>query len=271
MAAVQLHCPHCGGLFQIDETLAGQHVSCPLGLAVVAIPDLSPAAAPPPPEFVEPPPATEEAQQLGCPVCGGLFQVTRSLAGRQVSCPHCFTAVLVPEIPAPPAMSTSGGWGGPTPEVETAPRHVADARQAAEQSRPVELDELLPPSAPRKPHGETKREKNVEEPLPLAAEKSPITRPAAEAEKTTARPAPSQQRPEASAAQPVLIPTDDGSYISLREPVKTVAIRGREIELRRLSPEEKERRRFRRNLVVAGVGLLALIITMLVMGLRGGF
>jgi hypothetical protein len=57
----------------------------------------------------------------------------------------------------------------------------------------------------------------------------------------------------------------------VREPVKKVMAGGREIELRRLAPEEKERRRFRRNLIVAGLGLVALIVTMLVMGLRGGF
>jgi hypothetical protein len=69
----------------------------------------------------------------------------------------------------------------------------------------------------------------------------------------------------------VLIPSEGGGYIALREPTKTVTARGREIELRRLTPEEKEQRRFRRNVVVAGLGLAFLIVALVVMGfLRGG-
>jgi DNA-directed RNA polymerase subunit RPC12/RpoP len=274
MAAVQLHCPHCGGLFQIDETLAGQHVSCPLCLGVVAIPELVPPLAAPPPEFIEPPPAPEEAQQLGCPVCGGVFQVTRDMAGMQVSCPHCSTAVLLPEAPSPPAVGASAAWSDATAGLETPPPLFQEP--AAATAPPIVETTPAAPRPPVDPFSSSvaatkPAEKDVEDLLPPAAEKpdAPVVEHDAEAPRADDERA--ARRQAAAPTKPVLIPTEDGAYIALHEPVKKVAAGGREIELRRLSPEEKERRRFRRNLVVAGLGLFLLIVAMLVMGLRGGF
>jgi hypothetical protein len=376
MPAVQLHCPHCGGLFQIDDSLGGQHVGCPLCASVVAIPELHPAPAagpppPPPPEFAGEPPA-EEAYQLGCPHCGGLFQVTQAMGGQEISCPHCYTAVLLPELGSPPPSLPQGEyvpyppeapspfesppfpagpapsvgaysepgpadlWNSqapqgatepaffqpapfepapsqpafqpaplqtfPAPQAETAGETLEDllppgavSRKAEKEPKPraekekslpdtkkkkakkpvapaptepaaTDVDELLPPGAPSKKEiPEQKREvAEVEELLPPAVETPKKNAPIPLGDDGAGR------KPGVAADGSVLIPTDDGQLIALREPVKTVEVQGREIELRRLTPEEKEQRRFRRNLFVAGFGLLFLIVTMIIMALAGG-
>ena len=52
--------------------------------------------------------APAELIQLGCPICGGPFQVSPQMAGQQVGCPHCASPVTVPmlggEIPMGVAM-----------------------------------------------------------------------------------------------------------------------------------------------------------------------
>lgn len=370
MPVVQFHCPHCGGLFQIDESLSGQHVSCPLCASVVVIPDLGSAPAPtgfppPPPELghYPSPSAPEESLPLGCPVCSGVFQVTRSMGGQQVACPHCHSAVLLPDFqephspaPLPPTLDTSTPAAptfahspltptetpytpapatlspspvSPSPAVEpdtrddellpptttgapgsnprerhqenpsaretksskpsrprtgtaAASREKADdllpptAKKRVEPTRPVpasdrsEVDELLPPgvSSP-KPATKERSRSEVDELLPPSAEKprEPKTKP-----KETVEEAYRPIRPGVAADGSILVPTDDGNYIALREPIKTVSKGNREVELRRLSPEEKARRRFKRNLLVAAFGMVFLILTMWVMAyLNGAF
>jgi hypothetical protein len=345
MPVVQFHCPHCGGLFQIDESLSGQHVSCPLCASVVAIPELAPPPAgfppPPPPESdpYPPAPASEEAFQLGCPICSGAFQVTRSMGGQQVACPHCNNAVLLPDFegpsptaPEPPAADWAEPpqadptpapasayiaptpappeWSSPSAEPHSqdvparfeAPEDLLPPAAAKEEKSPQRTapvpeeksESLLPPAAKSKTPKQSARQpsKQVEELLPPAAAKTKAT-----AASKSASPADELLPPAAGKRQDakskqlkdeeepnrsgrsgvaadgsILVPTDDGRYIALREPVKTIAKHGQEIELRRLSPEEKAQRRFKRNLFVATFGLLFLIVTMLVMAyLNGAF
>jgi hypothetical protein len=361
---LQLHCPHCGGLFQIDEALSGQHVGCPFCASVVAIAEFAPAAmggygpppAPPefpippelprPPEFSAPPDvpgpptAGEEAFPLGCPACGGPFQVTREMSGQQIACPHCHSVVLLPDfgpaLPAPPGENWSeyaappaadyrppehfeagpGPSQAPQPTSDPQPSAVtpgesvdellppaADRRKptvvapdAHRESTPLDAeqelppaatpkkrkapkpvgagetslhDELLPPAARQKSADQKIREKSdVEELLPPAAERPPAKDRAAQPKTEEAARKP--RRPGEAADGSVLIPTAEGKYIALREPVKTVSVGGREVELRRLSPEEKAARRFKRNFFVAVFGMLFLIVFLFVAAfLRG--
>lgn len=70
----------------------------------------------------------------------------------------------------------------------------------------------------------------------------------------------------------VLIPTEAGKYIALREPIKTVNVDGREVELRRLTPEEKQQLRFKRNLFLAGFGMIFLTVALMIAAyLNGAF
>lgn len=63
----------------------------------------------------------------------------------------------------------------------------------------------------------------------------------------------------------MVIPTEDGELITLREPIKTVSDGDEEIELRSRPPEELERRRQKKNLIVWGVALVVMAITLYVL------
>jgi hypothetical protein len=60
----------------------------------------------------------------------------------------------------------------------------------------------------------------------------------------------------------IVLPTEDGGYVTLRDPVKTIGHGDEEIELRTLSPKEKARRKLKRNLILWGFGLLLIAITL---------
>jgi hypothetical protein len=59
------------------------------------------------------------------------------------------------------------------------------------------------------------------------------------------------------------------STLAFHEPVRTVAAGGTEIELRRLSPDERRARRAQRNLIILVVGA-ALLVALVVMLATGG-
>lgn len=71
--------------------------------------------------------------------------------------------------------------------------------------------------------------------------------------------------PERGPGDAVLIPTEEGSYVALHEPVKTVGSGVTERELRVLSPEEKQQRRLIRNIVMYTFALLILIATFILL------
>lgn len=72
---------------------------------------------------------------------------------------------------------------------------------------------------------------------------------------------PDDQRPDAAFSS---------AELAFREPVKTIRSGGAEIELRRLTPEERRLRRARRNLLflVVGAALLVALVTLLGQGRR---
>ena len=61
--------------------------------------------------------------------------------------------------------------------------------------------------------------------------------------------------------QVVYIPTTEGNFVAVHEPVKTVARGANEVQLRRLSPEQKAHRRRRRTLVTWAICVAILILT----------
>ena len=78
-----------------------------------------------------------------------------------------------------------------------------------------------------------------------------------------------QPAPATSNDGSILIQTEDGQQVALRDPVKTVGHGDDERELRPLTPEEKTKRRFVRNIafwVVCAIILLATLVIMMVIG-----
>jgi len=63
----------------------------------------------------------------------------------------------------------------------------------------------------------------------------------------------------------ITIPTETGSLARLYEPVKKVGYGEDEIELRRLTPEEKARRRLVKNIIMAACGVIFLVVVAWIM------
>jgi hypothetical protein len=61
------------------------------------------------------------------------------------------------------------------------------------------------------------------------------------------------------ATDTVVIPTEEGSYVAVRAKEKTIRFKGEEVEVRRLSPEEKARKRFVKNIIMGIFGILTLV------------
>lgn len=105
----------------------------------------------------------------------------------------------------------------------------------------------------------------------------PVTVPAANAppeitaspvEPTPARPAPQPAEPLPTFEMPdhVIAPVAPAADLQFREPVKTVGRGPEAIELRRLTPEEKDARRRRRNIVMLMTGAAILVAIAVVLG-----
>ena len=106
MNLCQFNCPHCAGVFQVDMSVAGQLVTCPLCTRLVTIP-----------AGTTQPAVTEPTSYLGCPLCRGVFQVTAAMAGQQVACPVCNRLVTVPGLAQRPTQ----------PHIPPAPQEVPSA------------------------------------------------------------------------------------------------------------------------------------------------
>jgi hypothetical protein len=72
-----------------------------------------------------------------------------------------------------------------------------------------------------------------------------------------------------AAAPKPIVPVGDRGPFDLREPVKTVGAGDEAIELKALSPEEKARRRLKKNLVLWCLGLVIIGITLAVLLMAG--
>ncbi len=188
--------------------------------------------------------------------------------------PPSTTSKLRPVMPGPATTpgATQGGLGSQKPlrpvpvsssvpaptaarplTVPTGPASGADG-PVPRAPRPVpvsgggQADSLLPPTGavPQLPPG-------------VGGTPAPITKSGATPIPASAR---TRQSGAAATGSSIVLPTEDGGYVTLREPVKTIGHGDDEIELRTLSPEEKARRKLKRNLILWGFGLLLIAITL---------
>lgn len=95
---------------------------------------------------------------------------------------------------------------------------------------------------------------------------APAPAPAAPVEPTPTAPAAAQPLPTFEVPDHVLAPAAAAADLQFREPVKTVGRGPNAIELRRLTPEEKDARRRRRNIVMLLTGGAILIAIAVVLG-----
>ncbi|MBM4003740.1 MAG: hypothetical protein FJ295_10700 [Planctomycetes bacterium] len=226
----------------MDASASGLQVACPNCCGVITVPDLSGVVAEdsgPVDEPSAPSPTSSIMVDLGCPHCAGIFKVTDSMEGQQVACPHCQGIVTVP-------MLTQAA----VPEVIEA---------AHEELPPAVTSNLAPlPQAPVVP----------EQPTPFPTQPTPPLSPPLSPPYQPSAGVPDSHSTALDRPAAVVIPTEDGGYVALRDPVKTIGRPGQEIELRQLSPEEKRQRRRITNIIVITACMLILLITFVVLKSR---
>ena len=76
-------------------------------------------------------------------------------------------------------------------------------------------------------------------------------------------------QPTAGAARPIVLPTPEGGHVRLREPTKVVGSGDDTLELRSRSSVEKEKWRFKKNLILWAFGLLILGLTIIILMILG--
>jgi hypothetical protein len=71
----------------------------------------------------------------------------------------------------------------------------------------------------------------------------------------------------AAAPGRLVLPTPDGDYVTVenKQGVKTISSKGEEIEIRKLSPEERARRRRVKNAVMFTIAILLLAVVIFIM------
>jgi hypothetical protein len=191
-----------------------------------------------------------------CPICRGHVAAAGSLRGRAACCPLCASLFQVPfPEPAPPPPSEPAG---PPPRTDRS-RSEPTATGLGEDWGPV-IETLAPPQ-------------RTQEAGPGAAATSRVTFESpggdqASADSPSAEPGPVEPPAAASPgefpAAATASPLPRAGDLAFKEPVRTMLVGGEMIEIRRLSPEERRSRRFRRNLlmIVIGVSILLVIVAL---------
>ncbi|MDX1944735.1 MAG: hypothetical protein SFU86_04945, partial [Pirellulaceae bacterium] len=139
-------------------------------------------------------------------------------------------------LPAPSVLDTLLPPGAAATPASTNTIGIAPAGPV-----PSVVDTLLPPGAA--PVSTAAAAPGAQVAIPAAPQKAPVLAPGA-----------------------VAMPTPDGGVVAVRDKPKTLGRGDSEIELRRLSPEEKARRRFRRNLILGTVCVVILLTVAFVLG-----
>jgi len=244
---------------------------------------------------------------VACPVCQGQVAAVGGLCGRDVCCPLCASLFRVPDPSAvaadPPsddrhdAAPSQPAPALPAPESPAAERPPAPAGMAEdwggvitqlaparkdpepEPTSTIELGDFDLPAAADSPTAA--REEAIVAPGPT--ESGGVAEPDEPAEvvglassapsSPPRRAAPRQAGPQVAAGDDLPVvggtPLDPkASELTFSEPVRTIRHGDTVIEIRRLTPEERRARRFRRNLLMVVVGVSILLTTYLLLSGR---
>jgi len=286
-----LACPICGGPFQISLAMAGQQVGCPHCGSPVTVPALEqPRSQPVDPLSRLPPGGRAEAPAPRAKELEPASRLERLPPGfaprktesaKSESAPPQDRATPPSErLPTPRPAAAASDRKPPSDRLPPPARPAVpseDAHAPQQPKQPVEeappataaIDDLLPPGAASLPMPQTdtppepSRPALVDALLPPGAitDGATTTTPGEQ----VAIPAAPQRAPIAMPSQPagtIALPTPDGGFVALKETPKTIVHGDEEIEVRRLTPQEKAARRFRRNLILGCICIAILAAVM---------
>ena len=289
MNSISFACPLCSGVFQIDTQQESSQVYCPHCSEIIDIPkqdtrsntsESSSTTSSPESEKKSKRPRKRSRNKSASPAAPnntdlfppGYVPDSPAVEPPDNSMPTSTTAaspaetVETPSPAEPPTAPTKPTEAGqePSPSTSSAsqlPQPTVEQPVTA-QSDPQAVESLLPPgvgagspsqeapaSTPSADISPTGKSATVEHLLPASV--------------AAANPSSSAEDPFAgidlSAADGTSLASDSNTpQIALLEPVKTVAVRGQEFELKQRTPEEKSQWRRRKNLVmwISGISIL---------------
>jgi len=225
---------------------------------------------------------------VACPVCQGHVAATGSLVERDACCPLCASLfhVPAPRVAEPHAATTdttvaiAEDWEGVIGQLAP-PRTDTERPPGPDPATTATVFEAAPVDAAPTTALGTDAAAVATPDQTVAADTRPALEPVlVEPRRIAEEPAIAlvglPADPAATAAKPVDpkevdLPAFGGTPLSprkdelaFREPVRTVRIGNEVIEIRRLSPEERHRRRVRRNvmMIVVGVSILLAIVVL---------
>jgi hypothetical protein len=230
---------------------------------------------------------------IACPACRGHVAASGGMCGRDACCPLCaslfhvptltLAGAVVPSSPTPTPPPPAEDWGNVI-ETLAPPMEKPVAEPAFEQPSDFEI----PPEPEGEPAVASAPAPVVEPSLRDRADAA--TGPVGSADLVGQTPDASSQFPSADwidevLATPVPDGADEGSAapegvphlgpqqlapadqeLEFREPVRTVRHGDTVIEIRRLTPEERRARRFRRNLMMIVIGVSILMAIVVIFG-----
>jgi hypothetical protein len=235
--------------------------------------------------------APDQLFVIACPVCRGHIAATGGMCGHDACCPLCASLFHVPALtlagpvvpPSPPPPAPAEDWGivieTLAPPVAQVPESrdlehrsdfeilAATAADPVDVAAPSTVGEL---SFVADPPASTVSTVSVE-PVGTLHEASPPLPSADWIDEVLATPGPDDDGAQAEAPDglPYLGPSllePAEQELEFREPVRTVRHGDKVVEIRRLTPEERQARRFRRNLMMIVIGVSILMAIVVIFG-----
>lgn len=236
--------------------------------------------------------APDQLFVIACPACRGHVAASGGMCGRDACCPLCASLFHVPTLtlagavvpPSPmPTSPPAEDWGN---VIETLARPME--KPAAEPAFEQPSDFEIPPEPAPEPAVASDPAPVVEPSLwdiPDAAA-GPVASAEVVGQTTDPSPrfpsadwidevlaAPSPDEPYEASAAPEGLPhlgpqqlAPAGQELEFREPVRTVRHGDTVVEIRRLTPEERRARRFRRNVMMIVIGVSILLAIVVIFG-----
>lgn len=270
-------CPNCHIPFQVPDDAAGQEFQCPSCESVVQIPA----------EVHQPAP---DPKILTCPHCDGQFGIDASMYGEELACPHCEQLVAIGEVQqqmVPPVINEEVEF---VEEIEASEEPQFEAVEEVEPRKKNENDKALAAgkmSGKAAATGESQITAPNSEPATDQKVQTENDADAPEAEQLIEAPLPDpvfEPQPVAHLLPPrfdvpdpvrfpsrlgdeVILPDGAGGYQAVDANIVTITHNGEVYQLKRLTPEQRQRRRLIHNTVAICVAVALIYLTLRTLGL----